>query len=257
MTVRDVGLALVRAAPWLDRVGRWVYGRLPAFLHDNPTSRLRAYFSREESVTFVQIGAFDGVEADPIRSLILDSDRWHGVLVEPQPDAFEQLCQNYLGRESRLQLLNLAISDRSGEETLFCIPEAKRALAGLPVWVGGIASFDAEHLHRHLPHAELVSYRVKTATFDEVADRLPGGHVDVVIIDVEGHERPILESIDLDRHQVKFIMYEHKHLSESDRSAVESRLQAFGFSVKRFGWDTVAYRSSLAQQPRSLTRPEA
>src|SRR5262245_3600556 len=234
MTVRDVGLALVRAAPWLERVGRWVYGRLPAFFHDNPTSRLRSHFAGVSSVTFVQIGAYDGVEADPIRSLILDSDRWRGIMVEPQPDAFERLRQNYPGRDSRLQFLNLAISDRSGEETLFCIPEAERALAGLPAWVGGIASFNAEHLYRHFPHAKLVGHRVKMATFDRVADHLPGGHVDAVIVDVEGHERTIVESIDLDRHRVKFIMYEHKHLSESDRSAVESKLKGSGFSVKRF-----------------------
>src|SRR5687768_133577 len=98
MTVRDVGLAIVRAAPWLEHAGRWVYGRLPAFLHDNSTSRLREHFAGARKVTFIQIGAYDGVEADPIRSLVLDSDSWQGILVEPQPDAFERLRQNYKGR---------------------------------------------------------------------------------------------------------------------------------------------------------------
>jgi FkbM family methyltransferase len=242
MTVREVGLAVVRAVPWLESIGRWVYRRLPEFFHDNPTSRMRTHFAGESSISFVQIGAYDGIEADPIRSLVLDSDRWRGVMVEPQPDAFERLRRNYRGRDSRLQFLNVAVSDRPGEDALFCIPETERVAAGMPEWVGGIASFDAEHLRKHFPHAKLVSYRVKITTFGGVADQLPGGHVDAVIIDVEGHERRIVDSIDLDRHRVKFIMYEHKHLSENDRSAVERKLQGHGFSVKRFGWDTIACR---------------
>ena len=119
----------------------------------------------------------------------------------------------------------------------------ERKRSGLPDWAGEVASFDAEHLRKHFPHARLVSYRVKTMTFAEAADRLPGGHVDVVVIDVEGHERTIIESIDLERHRVRFIIYEHKHLSASDRSAVESRLRRHGFSLKEFGRDTIACRS--------------
>jgi hypothetical protein len=42
---------------------------------------------------------------------------------------------------------------------------------------------------------------------------------------------------------VKFVMFEHKHLSEGDRSAVEGKLEDHGFSLKRFGRDTVAWRA--------------
>jgi hypothetical protein len=105
-----------------------------------------------------------------------------------------------------------------------------------------VASFNAEHLRKHFPFARLVGYSVKTMTFAEAAARLPGGHVDVVVIDVEGHEQTIIETIDLEGHRVKFIIYEHKHLSESDRSAVESELRRHGFSLKEFGRDAIAYR---------------
>ena len=247
MTIRDCGLALVRAAPWLEHLGRWVYARLPASLHDTPTSRLRAWFAAESLVTFVQIGANDGVADDPIRPLVMESDRWQGILLEPQPDAFDRLRRNYPGQGSRLKFLNAAISDASGERTLFCFPEAERKRLGLPDWVGRVASFNAEHLHKHLaehqlPHASPIGCSVRTMTFDEAADRLPRGHVDVVIVDVEGHERAIIESIDVDRHRVRFIMYEHVHLSEHDRLSVESKLREHGFSLKEFSGDTIAYR---------------
>lgn len=254
MTIRDVGLAIVRTAPWLDQVGRWVYARLPGSLHDTPTSRLRAHSASESRVTFVQIGAYDGVAGDPIRSLVLEDDRWSGVMVEPQPDVFDRLRRNYLAQASRLQFLNVAISDRSGEKTLFCISEAERKQLGLSDWGEEVASFNAEHLRKHFPHARLVSCSVKTMTFAEVADRLSGGHVDVVVMDVEGHERTIIENIDLERHRVKFIVYEHKHLSESDRSAVENKLRGHGFFLKGFGRDTIAFRFL---EPVDQERPPA
>jgi FkbM family methyltransferase len=243
MTIRDVGLAVVRTAPWLERIGRRIYARLPEFLHDTPTSRLRAHFASQDRVTFVQIGAYDGVAGDPIRSLVLENEGWSGVMVEPQPHAFNRLCRNYLAQASRLQFLNVAISDAEGEKTLFAIPETEQKRLGLSDWSGEVASFNAEHLRYHFPHARLASYRVKTMTFAEAAELLPGGRVDVVIIDTEGHEPTIIESIDLERHAVKFIIYEHKHLSRSGCSAVENKLRKHGFALKAFGSDTIAYRS--------------
>jgi len=52
----------------------------------------------------VQIGANDGVRADPVRHLILRHGL-QGLLVEPLPDLFVQLQKNYAGgRQVRLAL---------------------------------------------------------------------------------------------------------------------------------------------------------
>src|SRR5688572_761255 len=115
MTVRDVGLAVVGAVPWLGRAGRWFYRRLPEFLLDTPTSRMRKHFSKKSRVTFVQIGAFDGLAGDPLRPLILENENWTGVLAEPHPDAFERLQRNYAAQSQRLKFLNAAISNEPGE----------------------------------------------------------------------------------------------------------------------------------------------
>jgi FkbM family methyltransferase len=250
MKIRDVGIAVVRTAPWLEPVGRWLYGRLPEVLHDTPTSRLRAHFASEDRVTFVQIGAYDGIAGDPIRPIVLQNDSWWGVLVEPQSDAFARLRRNYVGQSSRLQFLNIAVSDTSGEKTIFCIPEEERKKLGLSEWASEIASFSAAHLTKHFPHATLTARNVETVTFADVASRLPKAHVDVVVIDVEGHEHAIIENIDLERHRVKFIIYEHKHLPDSDRSLIECKLRKHGFTLKAFGRDTIACRSLPAVQER-------
>jgi hypothetical protein len=59
---------------------------------------------------------------------------------------------------------------------------------------------------------------------------------------------------------VRFCIYEHKHLSESDRLALKSKLSGHGFAVKQFGADTIASRPLAPMQPthaRSLAPPAA
>jgi hypothetical protein len=49
---------------------------------------------RTRNFFFIQIGAYDGRKDDPIYELV-QRNRWSGILVEPQPDIFERLKQNY------------------------------------------------------------------------------------------------------------------------------------------------------------------
>src|SRR5438046_1263614 len=66
-------------------------------------------------LTFIQVGASDGMMNDPIREFVV-SGRWRGLLVEPVPHSYKQLVHNYSHvRGGRLKLLNRAVV--SNEET--------------------------------------------------------------------------------------------------------------------------------------------
>src|SRR5271156_6703918 len=69
-------------------------------------------------ISFVQVGANDGVFGDPLRSYITKYP-WRGVLVEPQPDVFDRLVRNYEPYADRLILENLAISSDRSELVLY------------------------------------------------------------------------------------------------------------------------------------------
>ena len=119
MTIRDIrAIALVGRFPRAESVGRRVYAWFPEPMRDTRSSRAKKFFASEPDVNFVEIGAYDGIAGDPIRRLILTNPGWKGVLVEPQPDAFRKLKQNYAGEVSRLHVLNAAISDTPGQKTL-------------------------------------------------------------------------------------------------------------------------------------------
>ena len=85
-----------------------------------------------EDFFFVQVGAFDGVANDPLRDLVL-AHGWHGILVEPQREAFRELEKNYRGQPG-LVLRNVAVADSSGPRTLYTLRAGDAEAAGLPSW---------------------------------------------------------------------------------------------------------------------------
>ena len=243
MTVRDVGLWIAQRAPFVERWLRSVYNSFPGSVHDTPASRAQAYFRGRNNVQFVQIGAYDGIAGDPIRPLILKNLSWSGVLVEPQRHAFESLERNYSGQRARLHFINGSVSDKQGgTEKLFFVPEHEILAHGLPEWSREVASSDPSHIQKHFPGVQLISENVRAYRFDELADLLPESRVDVVVMDVEGAEKRLIESIDFERHSIRFLIFEHKHMGNNDFYSVSEFLRKRKMELKQFGRDTVAWR---------------
>lgn len=245
-SLRDLGLVIVRRAPGLERVARWFYGKLPAALHETPTTVLRDLFKGARSVTFMQIGAFDGVAGDLIRELVLNDVRWSGVLVEPQPAVFKRLLANYEMASARLQFMQCAVSNESVAKLFYFIPQHEIDRLGLDAWAGEVASFDRDHVQKYFPAEVVKSLEVQVATVAEVAKQAGLSRIDLVVMDVEGHERTILESIDWQGLGIRACVFEHKHMSAHVIGDLEQLFERNGFVCKRFGRDTVAMRTPLS-----------
>ena len=90
-----------------------------------------------DALTFIQVGAFDGLMQDPLRRYLV-SRGWCGVMVEPQPASARKLRDLYKD-DRRITVLQAALDRRPGVRSLFAInsPDA-------PKWAGGLASFQKE-----------------------------------------------------------------------------------------------------------------
>lgn len=208
--------------------------------------RTIADFSRRAShVYFAQIGSNDGVRGDPIRRHIL-RDRWSGLLVEPVPYLFERLRALYPRRRG-LRFENCAISDRDGVRTLYRLRETDEKIPG---WYEGLATFFPEVLLKHrwsIPEfeARVISEPVCCLTLESLFRRHRIPRLDVFHVDTEGFDGEVLRQFDFDRFRPSLILFEHKHLDQTEREATYARLRIHGYSISAepVGGDSLAVRS--------------
>ena len=188
---------------------------------------------------FVQVGAHDGTQLDPLREAILTT-RWRGVMVEPLPFVFERLAERY-GRHPRLALENVAIGEREGSLPFHYIPESD----GLWRWYDALGSFRRDVVLSHESFIPDVADRIRTLevdciTFDMLCARHGLDRVDLVQIDTEGYDARVLASIDLDRYQPSIVMFEHLHLSPEEKQEALARMVDAGYRIVEDAMDVVA-----------------
>jgi FkbM family methyltransferase len=217
---------------------------------------LEILFRYADDLRFIQVGANDGVLNDLLHPF-LERSSAKGVLIEPQAMPFRSLQARY-GQRDRLILLQAAIDRRAGTRTFY------RCREHLPVgqaraFLSGLASFDRSKvvagyagcarrlgLTEH-PDRAVVGEVVRTLTLDDVLDDHGFDRCDLLIIDTEGHDFEIIQTIDFSRISPLVLIYEHKHLGRADRVASWRLLQANGYRCAAAWSDTLA----ILDGPRS------
>lgn len=200
---------------------------------------------RGNALSFVQIGANDGMFGDPLRSYVLSRD-WRGILVEPQPNVFVRLKANYTDCADRLVFENLAISDQS-VLTLYLPPlelEGRDA-----VYAESIVSSNAQVIARQIGMAEhkLRTVDVPSMTLDALLAKHGLADLDLLQIDAEGYDWHVLQTLDLSRVRPRLIQLETGHLRRCDLAEMARHLNEAGYLIYYGGWqgDTVAIEKAF------------
>jgi FkbM family methyltransferase len=227
----------------LSRLGYRVQyiGHVPPELLDAGTRRnlefddviCRRMFERSPELTFLQIGAFDGMTQDPLRKYI-ERFGWRGVLVEPQAALTDGLRRMYAGNP-RITVMHAAIDTARGNRTLF---SADPAVA--PGWARSLASFDRAHVVKHgalIPGLEtmITEEEVPCILFADVLDRLGSSELDLLQIDTEGADARMLSLFPFEQIKPAIVQWEISHLSRADRAASLRRLAQFGYRFAESG----------------------
>jgi FkbM family methyltransferase len=193
-------------------------------------------------MTFLQIGAFDGVGEDDLCELIT-THNLRGVLVEPQPAAFARLQQTYRNQR-QVTLLQAAIAETEGMRDLYC----HRSHASMA------ASFNRGHLLKHgISDDDIVAQPVPCHTVESALRAAGLESVDLIQIDAEGYDWTIIRSIDFTRVRPRVIRFEYRHMRDADADECLAQLASHGYRFILESHDIIAVRlrqSELATQKR-------
>jgi FkbM family methyltransferase len=190
------------------------------------------------NVHFLQIGAMDGVKHDDLYPFVMSHD-WTGVLVEPLPDMFEKLIDNYALKDG-LRFENSAITVKSGPIQLHRIPIEKVRDKTVPEWAEGCSTLILDgYIDDLLPH--MVSETVRGITIDTLYEKY-GNSFDFVQIDTEGYDYNIflqLMNLGLTADLYKI---EIAHITYTKTVWMRWVLENQGYKTFIDGYDLIAYR---------------
>ncbi len=208
------------------------------------------FSSQQENVFFVQVGSNDGFQHDPLCKFI-KRDGWRGLLLEPQPSAFESL--QYIYQNDPVTPINRALDQEDKQRKLFKVAFSTAR------WATGLSSFNRSqlvamlksgHITRqcnkygiNMPEKEedVIGHDwIQCSSFETLIRENEVKQVDLIHIDTEGYDYEVLKMFPFCTFQPKVVIFEHSHLNPSDRMAATEMLEGQGYTVASYGADTLA-----------------
>ena len=210
-------------------------------------SFLERHLIVHKSLTFVQIGANDGIMNDPLYRFNQNhTAAVSGFVLEPLPDIFMNLVENYRNCPKIIPV-NVAIHEENSEMEIYRIKQEHEK--ALPKFARGIASFDPNHWEKTklVPSADYVqSEKVKCISLKNFTREREIHSLDLLLIDTEGHDYAILKAIDFKVLKPKIIRFEHGVrdglMSKNQFNEVCSILNSNGYQIVTESYDATAYQ---------------
>ena len=189
----------------------------------------------------LQIGANDGIRADPVYSFITGLGL-PALLVEPHPNVFGKLKFNY-ATFPNATLVNLAIAKTPGAITLYAPHEDSLQLNPK---LSGLCSLNSEQLRKSLQMMQVPSavqeIEVPSETVEGLLRKYQIESIDVLQIDAEGYDWQILQQFDLKRMGINLINFEFFNLNDNEKSEVIRFLASHDYEMTQVLGDVVARR---------------
>lgn len=196
-------------------------------------------------VTFVQVGANDGVRFDDLFQKVT-AGGWKGVVIEPIPEIFERLVANYR-LNNKVIPLNIAIHPSKDSECVFFVnPES---LDKYPDYAYGLGTMLKLHLLKHgVSESDIAQVRVPCQRLERVIVEHGLESLDVLQVDTEGFDYEVLRTLNFEQCRPRVIKFEWMNLTISDKEKARYLLEKAGYRllIERSGSDCVAiHKSSL------------
>jgi FkbM family methyltransferase len=191
---------------------------------------------------FVEVGAYDG-ESFSNTSGLADLG-WRGHYIEPIPQYAAAAQARHAGSAARVKVHTLLIGEKDGEEKTLSV--AGPFTSGVEDEISAVSASDMSGMlgalgwsHSSAAGSKVTATTVQLNTFFKQQDIKPG-EVDVLVVDTEGFETPILRAFNLKRWAPKLVIvevqelqarYRHKESVQKDAAELQAMFTAAGYSI--------------------------
>jgi FkbM family methyltransferase len=158
---------------------------------------------------FMQIGSNDGVTSDPIYTFIKKYD-WHGIMFEPQKESFKKLFDIYQNNK-KIKLINMGIAETNAQYKLY------KHLPNESVkqdHSGGSSLLLRKSAEFYEDEYEFID----CTTFNDVIRDYHINKIDLLVIDTEGYDMTIINSINFNLIKPKNIWFEYWPYDNDDKN---------------------------------------
>jgi FkbM family methyltransferase len=212
-------------------------------------------FSKQNSpTTFLQIGANDGFNGDPIHKFI-KRDNWSGILLEPQPDVYHNWLVKIHKKRPEIKTINAALDEKDGKRILYKLAISNER------WASGLSSFDKQQLlskvthKRFLKHVKregiivperendlIVEHEIDTISPETLFSKFGDQRINIVAIDTEGYDFEIIKMLDITKINPDIILYEDENLKQEAAKECMKYLCDNGYKITTIRKDVIAIK---------------
>jgi len=213
-------------------------------------------FSRKHApVTFLQVGANDGLVSDPLHKFI-KRDNWRGVMLEPQPEVFNQYLVKTHKRRPEITPINAALDTRDGTSTLYILNVSAER------WATGLSSFNKSVLVDTIKNGSIAKKakkrgvklpanvedmiegrQIKTISPDTLLKHFGPEGFKLLAVDTEGYDFEILKMLDISKVAPQAIIYEENNFDPKTASDCRQYLTDLRDTCGSIGRDVVAVKA--------------
>lgn len=174
-------------------------------------------------IDYFQVGAHIG--ATPNDNVFNNiTEGLNVILIEPIPDLFGKLVQNYKEKSTKnnIEFLNIAVSTYDGTLDLYSYkpPPPKKYIWSLthrekyvaPSWIDQLASVNKNHIAAHGIDCFTIKTTVLCKTLKSIIRERNISSIESLHTDTEGHDYDILMSLDLELIKPTTIVFENRHI---------------------------------------------
>jgi len=207
------------------------YGSLLLRYEPHVTRIIKNVLSKPHSQTFIDIGAYVGWHTVTAYKILRKRKVFKIVAVEPDPNNYRQLEKN-IGGFGGIWLVNEAVFVSDGEEIDFHVEKVSGGMSG--------SVFPTEcHVKDGYLSGERI--RVRTVRLDTLIKRFGLERVDLIKMDIEGAEYPVLTDPSLDLSRVENMVVEvHYRYGSRESQEIIRALAKHGFKIVSLYPDTTS-----------------